>query len=434
MRKLKLFGLLLVFAGLTTYISCNDDDEEPEAVRISTIIADGTDLSTGQQTSVDLNTATAATGVPVDPVITITFDKNVDATTATASNITLNDGDADLNITVAASGADVTVTLSEDLARGTEHTLGLSASIKAEDGGTFSGATRTFTTAGRKEVTPPQVESMVAYWKFDGDASDETGNYADGEEISMTYGEDRFGNVSSSAQFDGDESIIEIGDAADLIDTDDFTISFWYKTNSDGHVNADGNPAGNFVLGLGAFYGIQYEISGNYQSAKFAISYVTEDGTGVSEDMWFPANATDLNSGGWQGWTYAQSISEGQMEALLKDHWLHVVYTYDAAEKVGSLYYDGVLRKTFDFDLWPEDAPKRTVVGLKYRGAEPDVVDDLAFGFIHSRAGTMWDNEPWGGYDFPTANHFKGNMDDVRIFHAALTESEVEQLYEDESP
>ena len=35
---------------------------------------------------------------------------------------------------------------------------------------------------------------------------------------------------------------------------------------------------------------------------------------------------------------------------------------------------------------------------------------------------------------FTTSNHFKGMLDDVRIFHVALTETEVQLLYNSEKP
>jgi hypothetical protein len=435
MRQLKLFGILLFLAGMVTFTACDDDDDDaPDQLTISTITATGTDLESGQQSTVDLNAATAAVDVPLDAIISITFNKAVDETTITTGNVSLSAGGSNVSIDMVTSGSMVTVTPQEDFERGTQYTMTLSGAIQADDGGIFTTQTRSFTTAGRKDVVPPQAESLIAYWKFDGDASDATGNYDASDEVAIEYTVDRFGQIGSTAQFDGDESIIEIPNGDELIETDNFTFSFWVKTNSTDHVNADGNPIGHFVLGLGAFMGIQFEIFDNYEGAKFAISYELEDGTAVSEDMWFPANATDNTTGGWQGWSYANSISPEQMVLLLKDSWLHVVYTYDATEKVGSLYYNGDLMKTFDFDLWPEGDPKRTVVGLMYRGMPPEVVNELAFGFIHSRAGTLWDEEPWGSYDLPTSKHFKGWLDDVRIFHAALTQQEVEQLHDDETP
>ncbi len=431
MRTIKWILSLTLIGAMVALFSCNDD-EEVGALEVVSIMATGTDLETGNETTVDLNAAEAPTGVPVDPTITIVFNKNVDPATASSTTISLMAGDDEVSLDVTTSGTEVIITPSDELERGTEHTLSLSAGLAAQDGGNFFAITRTFRTGGRAEVVPPQAESQVAYWKFDGDATDEMGTYNADAEIAVTYDEDRFGIVGSAATFDGDESIIEVPNASPLLDTDNFSISFWVRTNSEGHVNADGNPAGHFVFGLGAFFGIQYEISGNYESSKFAIAYETADGTQVSEDMWFPSNATDNTTGGWQGWTFAQSIPPEQMVILLKDNWLHVVYTYDAAEKVGSLYFNGELRKSFDFDLWPDGAPKQDVTGMTYRGSEPDVVDDLAFGFIQSREGTMWDDQPWGSYDLPTSNHFKGKLDDFRIWHAALTQEEVEQLYEDE--
>ncbi|MFA6951123.1 MAG: hypothetical protein WCQ70_10605, partial [Lentimicrobiaceae bacterium] len=79
------------------------------------------------------------------------------------------------------------------------------------------------------------------------------------------------------------------------------------------------------------------------------------------------------------------------------------------------------------------DKQKRAT-GLHYRGVEPDVYNDLAFGFVQSRRGTMWDNEPWGGYDQPTANHFKGLLDDVRAFNIALSDEEITLMYNSEKP
>jgi hypothetical protein len=148
--------------------------------------------------------------------------------------------------------------------------------------------------------------------------------------------------------------------------------------------------------------------------------------------MWFPAEATDNTNGGWQGWDFAKSLTAAEMIAMLKDNWLHVTYTYNSTEKAGTLYFNGEKMKSFDFDLWPEEDQKRNVTGLKYMGSEPDVVNELAFGFVHSRAGTMCDSEPWGGYDFPDANHFKGQLDDVRIFHKALTATEIQLMYDSE--
>lgn len=420
--KTKLTTLLMlsaVFMMAVLFQACSTDSG-PEDLNIESMTVDGKDL----------NAAESPEDVSPDASIEVTFNSNVKAATAASANIMLvqdyNDEQIPLDISV--SGATITITPQDNLGSGALYQLTLTSGLLNEDDQPLANTTRSFTTAGT--FSPPGI---AAHWTFEGSPDDVTGNYTASAEIDITYEDSRNAEAGQAATFNGNTSIIEIPGADDLIETDDFTISFWVKTNSEGHVNENGDPAGHFVLGLGAHMGIQFEIFSNYEGAKFAIQYDLGDGSSAAEDMWFPANATDANSGGWQGWDFARSVSPEQMVDYLKDNWLHVTYTYDSMEKKGSLYYDGELMKSFDFDLWPEDAPKRNVVGLTYAGQEPDVVNELAFGFIHSRAGTMWDNEPWGGYDFPTANHFKGQLDDVKFYRKVLTETEIQLMYDSES-
>ncbi|HCD51106.1 MAG TPA: hypothetical protein DEQ34_01565, partial [Balneolaceae bacterium] len=116
----------------------------------------------------------------------------------------------------------------------------------------------------------------------------------------------------------------------------------------------------------------------------------------------------------------------------LKDTWTMVTFSFNSSTKVGKMYFNGELMKSFDFNLWPDGDNKQTVTGLYYAGQEPDVVNELAFGFIQSRAGTLWDSESWGGYDFPGANHFKGQLDDIKVYHKTLTDDEIRLMYESE--
>jgi hypothetical protein len=422
MKKRHVFlSLLMIAVGLTVVISsCKKEEEDFTLV---TLTAD----------DIDLNTATSPDDVSVNPTITATFSTDVDASTATSDNVTLiqDYDDTSIDITISVSGAVVTVTPDADLATGTLYKISFGPGLLSTGGKALDEFPRTFTTEGT--FAPSGV---IAHWTFEDNANDVVGDWdppANGI-VAITYTDSRNTDAGKAATFDGDASIIEIPDGDELINTDDFTISFWVKTNSTDHVDANGNPAGHFVLGLGAHYGIQYEMYASYDGAKFAIQYELANGSTTSEDMWFPSEATDKDNGGWQGWDYAKSISQSDMIAKLKDKWLNVVYTYDATEKKGTLYYNGEKMKSFDFDLWPDGDPKQTIVGLKYGGSEPDVVNKLAFGFIQSRDGTLWSTEPWGNYDLPTANHFKGQLDDVRIFHKAITAEEVSLMYESEKP
>jgi len=414
--KTALISTLLTFMmALFIINSCSKD--EPVPLKLVSLAAG----------SIDLNGATSPNDVPVNPVITATFNTNVDPTTATSSTITLvqNYDGANIELNISVDGKTVTISPKSELGHGALYQLTITEGLKSKDGEPLVSLTRSFTTEGT--FVP---SGQVAHWGFENNANDDVGTWnakSDGV-VDISYVNSRNAAAGKAASFNGTTSIIEIPNGDQLINTHDFTISFWVKTNS-----AD-KTSGHFVLGLGAFYGIQFEIFGGYDGAKFAIRYELGDGSTASEDMWFPSNATDNTNGGWLGWDFAKPVPTDQMVAMLKDNWLHVVYTYNSAERKGTLYYNGEKMKSFDFDLWPDNDPKRTVVGLKYGGVAPDVVNELAFGFIQSRAGTLWDNESWGGYDFPGANHFKGLLDDVRIFHKSLTATEINLMYNSEKP
>lgn len=417
-NRTTLMLMTVITAFAVMFQACNKDDG-PKELNIES-------MTVG---SADLNAATPPENVPVDATIEITFNTNIKAETATSSNITLvqdYDG-AEVELNISVDGATLTLDPVTNFGTGILYQLDLKAGLINNDDQPLAQTSRTFKTEGN--FSPP---GMIANWTFEDTAEDVVGNYnptANGV-VDITYSASRNGAAGKAATFNGNTSIIEIPNGDELITTSDFTINFWVKTNSD-HVNENGDPTGHFVMGLGAFYGLQFEVFGNYDGAKFAIQYEHAEGT-AAEDMWFPAEATDANNGGWQGWDFAKSLTVEQMQAKLKDNWLHVTYTYDGDERKGSLYYDGEIMKSFDFDLWPEGDTKRTVSGMTYAGQEPDVVNELAFGFVHSRAGTMWDNEPWGGYDFETANHFKGQLDDIKIYHKVLTETEIQLMYESE--
>jgi hypothetical protein len=383
-------------------------------------------LSSLKAGSIDMNAATPPTNVPAEPTIVATFNVDVKASTANTTNITMTrDYDAAaVALTITVSGMSITIVPDASLGNGAKFELKM-VGIQSTDDQSLSAITRSFTTDGT--FVPA---GQIAHWGFEENANDDIGAWdppASGI-VDITYVDSRNAAAGKAASFNGTTSIIEVPNGDLLIDTHDFTISFWVKTNS------ANKTSGHFVMGLGAFYGIQYEIYGAYDGGKFAVRWEADNDTTYTEEMWFPKEATDNTTGGWQGCDYAKFLTADEMMAYLKDSWLHVVLTYNSVEKQATLYYNGVKMKSFDFDLWPDGDIKRTIVGLKYGGVAPEVVNELAFGFIQSRAGTLWDTETWGGYDFPEANHFKGLLDDVRIFHKPLTAQEVDLMYQSEKP
>lgn len=412
--------VVAILVSSTLFVACKKDSG-PKDLNVVSILA-GT---------LDLNGAVSPNNVPVDPTITVEFTTRINPTTATAANVRIiqDYDDTSIPLTLAVDGNTLSITPVNDLSGGALFRLEIGAGLLSVEDQPLTALSRTFTTVGT--FLP---SGAVARWTFEGNANDVAGSYnpLGTGVVDITYTASKNSKLGNAATFNGTSSIIEIPGADALINTSNFTLSFWMKAVSAGHVNADGNPKGHFVMGLAAFRGIQFEVFGGYDGAKFAISYVREDNEITAEDMWFPSLATDATNGGWQGWDFARSLTVEQMQAKLKDAWVHVTYTYNGSTKTGTLYYDGEKMKSFSFNLWPEGDAKRTVTGMKYGGVAPAFVNELAFGFIHSRAGTEWDNEPWGGYQFPTANHFRGQLDDIKIYHKVLTPTEIQLMYDSE--
>lgn len=406
-RKHLISGLFFTVLALSLVVSSCKKDPEPLALQ---------SLMAG---TINLNGATSPNNVPVSPTIIATFNVNVDPTTATATNITMvqDYDDAGVTLTISTSGNTITITPESSLGTGTLYQLNFGAGLKSTDGLAITAFQRNFTTEGT--FAPA---GAIVHFTFEDNANDIIGVYdpVASDIIDITYTTSRNTAAGKAATFNGTTSLIEIPNGDQLINTNSFTIGFWVKTNSTDKTN------GNFVMGLAGWNGIQYEMFGGFTGAKFAIQYQHATGT-AAEDMWFPAEANTS----WQGWTYAKSLTEAEMIALLKDNWLNVVYTYNAPTKVGTLYYNGVKMKSFDFNLWPDGDAKRGVTGLKYAGAE--LGNHFALGFIQGRNNrTITDD--WADYSVTTNNHFKGQLDDLRIWHKALTDSEILLMYNSEKP
>jgi len=412
--------LIIMVAMVIGFSSCNKK-EDKVTFALTALTANG----------INLNGATPPTNIPSLPEIKAYFSLDVNAASFNVNQITLirTYDLASIPLTVTVGGTIITVLPNEDLGNGAQYTLTYPA-IGSTDGQSIAGFQRTFTTEGT--FVPSGV---LAHWNFEGNTNDVVGTWNASAAVDITYAASYKAAAGTAGAFNGTTTIVEIPNGDQLTNTADFTISFWVYANSVGHVNASGDPKGHFVFGLGAFKGFQFEITGDYASCKLAASYELADGTTASEDLWFNGDGKTGQNGGWQGWTFCKDLTaSGGVAALLKDKWANIVCVYDGTTKIGTMYINGEKMKAQDFNLWPDGDVKQGIKGLKWGGVPPEVYPTLALGFIQSREGTMWANEPWGGYIFPTANHFGGYLDDIRIFHKPLTATEVSLMYDSEKP
>ncbi|NJM26360.1 MAG: LamG domain-containing protein, partial [Bacteroidia bacterium] len=182
-----------------------------------------------------------------------------------------------------------------------------------------------------------------------------------------------------------------------------------------------------------AWYGFQFEVLGGSWDAltkgvKLATRYQLASTTDA-EDTWWNGNPN-----GWQGSLLSKDVTAaGGLAAIFKDKWAHVVCAYDATTKVGTMFVNGEKTREWDFDLWPDDSPKKAATGVKFAGNTTDGGNNLAIGFIQA-SGNRIVSDGWADPSNPDNNHFKGLLDDIRIFSRSLTTTEVSLMYNSEKP
>jgi hypothetical protein len=200
-------------------------------------------------------------------------------------------------------------------------------------------------------------DGLVAYYPFDGDAKDASGNGNDGTVHGATLTEDRFGNTESAYNFDGKNDSIKIADDVSL-DVESLTMAAWiYRIG-----NCPSSQDSCMIFNKESSY-------------EFAI----RSGNTL---QW----ALQIN-GKWDWKDTKKQIPQGK--------WVHVVLTFD--NSIVKSYVDNELVEsvTYNGNLDKRDSPA-TISGRPSNQA-------------HSS--------------------FYGAIDEIRIYNRALSESEIQQLY-----
>lgn len=214
----------------------------------------------------------------------------------------------------------------------------------------------------------PLSEGLVAYYPFNGNANDESGNGNHGIVSGATLTTDRFGNANSAYYFDGIDDYINIGNSSDFdFGTENFTISLWaYFPTTPAHAKTlIGTWSGGDVGSSGDWFLMGFSGDTNIHLA-FHDDYVA-------------SNHQHLIS--------SNSITVGE--------WQHYVIIRNGTE-VG-IYNQGV----------------KTSVSVD-PGVPFSVNTNLLIGFEGNH---------------PTEYHFLGKIDDVHIYKRALSEAEILELY-----
>jgi len=220
-----------------------------------------------------------------------------------------------------------------------------------------------------------QTNGVIAYYPFDGNADDESGNNNNGVVYGATLVPDRFGNPNRAYYFDGIDNYIDIGSDPSLKPPLPVTFSAW--------INIDiPSPADTVTRGTifaSNFHATQYfgiRIMNNQFTDRLIITYC------------------DGNTAG------SESRRSKYIENTAYGEWFHLV---------------GIIRGETDMDIYinGEDA------GGIYSGSG----GSLAYDGNPGRIGSM--NASVQG----VSQYLKGTLDDIVFFDRAIAEQEIDSLF-----
>ena len=211
------------------------------------------------------------------------------------------------------------------------------------------------------------TNGLVAFYPFSGNANDVSVNGNNGTVSGATLTNDRFGNVAKAYSFYGVDDYISVQTTNMMFDTQDYTISFWFKSNaapSSGSGGTDVNPC--IISRL---------INSSTFNSVNNIWIVTEIGGSLY-------HATDVFS--------TVSVVTG----LLNTNWHNLTYTKSM----------GTYNTYLDGQLWTSTAVSGTTIFNNY---------PIRFGRSQH---TYWKD-------------FTGELDDIGFWNRALTQQEITNLY-----
>lgn len=438
MKKMRLWSIVLLAVGVLTFSGCGDDDDGPAVLEITAITATGNDLKTGDEVTIDLNGVSTATDVPPNAILAVTFSREVDAATVNSSSVTLNNGTSDVPLDISVSGSTVSVSGSEELVRGTIHTISVSSEIKAQDGGSFVTASRTFTTAGRAPAVIPQEDKLVVYVPFEGAVTEEMGHTVLDDNVG--FATDRFGNFEASGDFNGTTNFVGIEYGADMSNAST-TVSYWMKLPSSDDYKAH---IGTTDTGITQY--VTFCIGGNngtyHEFNRFTccdlgfdidvLKYFTNHVNSGSASALAGSHIEMKNEGNPDGDRVVEVDNLGWLEDNTGE-WIHIVTTWEASGHRKAFFINGVPSTVYELTPSAEYSLDAATIDVDGIDADPTNSKNLYLGTGVPYWATINNNvvTPFRG-DKPFA--FKGQMDDFRMFSVALTDQEVLDLYNAEKP
>ena len=221
-------------------------------------------------------------------------------------------------------------------------------------------------------------KNLLAYYPFDGNAKDGSGNENNGNATNVRFRSNRFAQAGSAADFSSGDAFVECPTISGM-PYFPVTYSVWFKLDSF-PLPSELNPG---YGGYGAMTLLGREVPNYFYGGALCLYH--EGGAGITNEIIYYTGDTALR-------TYRTPET---------NRWTHLVFTFDPS-KVATFYMDGQL--------------------------------------VHSEICTTLQNAvmPFrvGASGSLTSGRFgwRGAIDDVRVYNRALSPEEIAQLYTSEAP
>jgi len=217
------------------------------------------------------------------------------------------------------------------------------------------------------------TDGLVAYYPFNGNANDVSGNDNNGVVNGATLTADRLGNNNSSYSFDGTSNYILVNNSVTL-NNPSISISGWFNTNT---LPTDIQGGARAIV---AKWFQQKNCNANGESFIVELAPISNSSTVVAATKY-----------------YSQTSFYAQGQSIGTNTWYHFVLTHNS-QTGGSLYINGVLVST------------NNLAGDLCNTTNPIYIGADNFGT------SLW-------------RYFNGKIDDIGIWNRTLTQEEITNLY-----
>lgn len=215
------------------------------------------------------------------------------------------------------------------------------------------------------------TDSLVAWWPFNGNANDESGNGNNGVVNGAIPFEDRFGNTNSAYSFDGIDNDILVLHNIDF-NSYPLTINLWMKSNGN---NNDAVLITKYCCDNWLGWNISVSAA-NDDTATFNREYLLGECLGI----------------------FQNSCGAEQRQQLLAYDELWHMYTFRVDESGASIFWDGVM-----------------VASQNWVGQAGPVSNNLDISI---------------GSSYSNGSFYAGLLDDIGIWESSLSDVEIQELYD----